>query len=495
MRLPSKAGILLGLACLSASCHAAPKPALSPPSTHDTSPLAGLRRHLDGILSRSTLAANSWGIVVKPIEGDEPWYSVNAGKLMMPASTMKIVTLAAAAETLGWDFRYETRLAATGPIETGTLNGDLLVVGSGDPSIDDWDGSGTRLFQSWAEQLKALGIRTITGRIVGDDNAFDDETLGFGWSWDDLAAGFAAGVSALQFNESSAQVTIVPGPTVGAPATATIWPPGSDLVLRSSVTTTESSLPPAIQRKRMPGSVQLELRGSIPLGGASSQIVSVENPTLFFVTALRRVLVEDGIEIRGAAADIDDLDPLAGTRTTLVTHLSPPLSDLATTLMRLSQNQFAETLLKTVGASSGTPTARGGRAVVGRILQDWQVGDGLIQVDGSGLSRYNYVTAETLVAVLSHIDRDQRLRERFEATLPIAGRDGTAEARMKGTPAEGNARVKTGSMAAVQAAAGYVTTADGEKLAFAIMANNFSAASPITQAVDAIIVNLAEFKR
>ena len=107
-------------------------------------------------------------------------------KLLMPGSTMKIVTLAAAAERLGWNYVYDTRLVAAGPIEAGVLNGDLVVVGSGDPSILDGEVVASGVFAGWAETLKANGIRTITGRIIGDDNAFDDETLGPGWAWDDL---------------------------------------------------------------------------------------------------------------------------------------------------------------------------------------------------------------------------------------------------------------------------------------------------------------------
>ena len=121
---------------------------------------------------------------------------------------------------------------------------------------------------------------------------------------------------------------------------------------------------------------------------------------------------------------------------------------------------------------------------------------GLIQVDGSGLSRYNFVTPETLVTILTLVDRGERLRAPFEAALPIAGRDGTLAGRMLATAAEGNAHAKTGSMANVRAASGYVQTADGEAIVFSIMANNFDAAPDvITRAADAIIVRLAEFSR
>src|SRR5262249_12506513 len=123
-------------------------------------------------------------------------------------------------------------------------------------------------------------------------------------------------------------------------------------------------------------------------------------------------------------------------------------------------------------------------------------GDAMIQRDGRGLPRYDYVTADALVGILTHVARDARLRGPFEASLPIAGRDGTLANRMKGTAAEGNARAKTGSMSNVRAVSGYVTTADGEPLVFSILANNFETpAATINDATDRIVVALASFKR
>src|SRR5947207_12486586 len=181
-----------------------------------------LQHDIDAILGNPLLQHGFWGVVIKPVDRDETWYALNAQKLMMPASCMKVVTLAAAAEKLGWDFRYETKVFVTGTTRAGVLHGDLIVAGSGDPSLDDWDGIATRLWADWATRLKAAGITAIDGRIVGDDNAFEDEGLGSGWAWDDVPAGFAAPVSALQFNEGNVQVRLGPGDAVGARAIATV---------------------------------------------------------------------------------------------------------------------------------------------------------------------------------------------------------------------------------------------------------------------------------
>jgi D-alanyl-D-alanine carboxypeptidase/D-alanyl-D-alanine-endopeptidase (penicillin-binding protein 4) len=481
------------------ACHAAPRLAAipAPPAAADVSQL---QRDIETVLAGPALTPSYWGILVRSTKNDDTLYSLNAGKLLMPGSTMKIVTLAAAAERLGWDYVYDTSLVAAGSIDAGVLNGDLLVVGSGDPSILDGEAVASGVFAGWAETLKANGVRTIMGRIIGDDNAFDDEALGPGWAWDDLPSRDAAGISALQYNENTVQATITPGAAIGAAALVRFAPPGSGLDLDNELTTAAPGTVPSIVARRSAGSPRLELRGSIPL--ASEPVIrglSVDNPTLFFVTVFRDTLISHGIEVRGPAVDVDDVAgaPSAGDGTVLGIHRSPPLSTLAVRLMKNSQNLYAETLLKTIGGLAGTPTFEGGRTVAGTALLPWGVSPtGVVQVDGSGLSRYNYITAETLVTVLTHVDRDNLLHDPFESALPIAGRDGTLAARMKGTAAEGNARAKSGTLANVRSLAGYVTSAGGEPLVFAIVANNFGTMPEVAiAAIDAIVVKLAEFRR
>ena len=162
-------------------------------------------------------------------------------------------------------------------------------------------------------------------------------------------------------------------------------------------------------------------------------------------------------------------------RRVLVSTESPPLREIATVLMKVSQNLYAETLLKAMGAArGGLGTAEGGRRAVRTTLDAWNVpADAYVMADGSGLSRYNYVTAETLIAVLSQMYRDPRHRDAFAATLPIAGKDGSLSTRMKRTRAEGNAAAKTGSISNVRTLSGFVRSRDGEMLVFSILANDF----------------------
>ena len=148
------------------------------------------------------MAHAQWGVVVRSLESGELLYELNAHKLMMPASNMKIVTLAGAAHTLKWDYRFSTTLETSAPVEGGVLQGDLYIRGGGDPTINTRNGRGAAVFAEWIAALRANGIAQINGRIVGDDQLFDDEGLGGGWAWDYLEAGYAAPVGALQDRKS-----------------------------------------------------------------------------------------------------------------------------------------------------------------------------------------------------------------------------------------------------------------------------------------------------
>jgi D-alanyl-D-alanine carboxypeptidase/D-alanyl-D-alanine-endopeptidase (penicillin-binding protein 4) len=463
--------------------------------------LTQLARSIGELVNTPALERATFGIAVRSLDRDEPLYQMNARKLLLPSSAMKIVTLAGAADQLGWDFTFSTRLVATGPIRDGSLAGDLVVIGSGDPSIDDWDGQATALFHQWADLLKNAGVTRVDGRIVGDDNAFSDEPLGVGWAWDDLAASYATAISALQYNENTAQLVISAGRAAGEPGRIEINPAGAPVSIRNAVLTTTSSVPVALSIRPSPRGPYLDVRGTVPFNGVRHiRNVSVENPTVYFANAMRRALAANGIEVKGATVDVDDLPApiIVDGLQPLLVHQSAPLVNLAATMMKMSQNLYAETLLRALGAHDvGIGSFDTGRAALQRTLIAWGISPSdLMIADGSGLSRYNLLTAEALVTILARVAADERLRDRFAAALPVAGRDGTLSDRMRHTAAEGNLRAKTGSMSGARSLAGYVTDADGERLAFAVIANNYDASSDtIARTLDTIAVQLASLRR
>ena len=488
-------------------------PAATPTSTATNRAVLGLQRRLTRLFAEPSVPAAVWGVQVRSSDRDETLYSLNHRTLLIPASTAKLVTLAAAAAGLGWDFRFETELLADGPIADGVLDGDLVVRGTGDPTIDGRgtsaaDDSGA-LFADWAKTLKVAGIHRVSGRVVGDDRAMDNGAawtgggLGDGWTWNDLAFGFAAPGGALTFHENVADLVIEPGMAADRPATARVEQPESGLELVNHVVTGPADGELVLRLLRLPGQSTLELRGSIPLGSDSvRRAVSVDDPTLFFTRTLRQTLVREGIEVNGDAVDIDSADRAAATEPergehVLIRHQSPPLSELAVDMMKRSQNLFAETLFRTLGSKTGDGTVAASQDAVGDLLGSWSIASNqFIIADGSGLSRYNFLTPAALVGVLEQVRSNRQSAAIFEATLPVAGRDGTLAARMDGTAAAGNARAKTGTMSNVSALAGFVDTQDGETLVFAILANNYQAgAGEINHIIDRAVEILAAFTR
>jgi D-alanyl-D-alanine carboxypeptidase/D-alanyl-D-alanine-endopeptidase (penicillin-binding protein 4) len=412
----------------------------------------------------------------------------------MPASNLKIATLAVAADRLGWDHRFETRLEAVGMVQAGVLDGDLVVTGVGDPTIGSGDAGHAPLFLEWAEALRAAGITRVDGDVIGDDNAFDDETLGAGWAWDYLAAGYAAPVSALSYNENVAVVRIAPAMVVGSPAVVTLTPPGHRLELTNQVATLPSGSATAIELLRLPGSAQLLARGGIAVGAASIvRTAALDNPTLSFVEAFRLALDSRGIGLSGRARDIDDVAaPLtSGERLPIARRESAPLSSLIAYSMKESQNFYAEMIFKSLGRGDGRPgSAEGARQVMRDTLTSWGVPpESMVLYDGSGLSRYNYATAESLTRILAHVWQDERLRGPFVAALPVGGHDGTLSGRMRNAALDRRVQAKTGTIANVRALSGYLEGNSGEKFAFAIIANNYTA--PNTQ-VDAAVERALE---
>jgi D-alanyl-D-alanine carboxypeptidase/D-alanyl-D-alanine-endopeptidase (penicillin-binding protein 4) len=452
------------------------------------------------------MAHAQWAVDVRSLDTRESLFQLNAGKLMMPASNMKIVTLAAAAETLGWDARFTTQLETSGTIARGVLDGDLIVRGGGDPTLNAREGRAASVFDEWAAALKAAGIEEISGRVIGDDQAFDDEGIGGGWAWDYLQYGYAAPVGALQYNEDIAELSVTPGAAQGDPAIVRIAA-GSGLTLRNRAVTGAAGSREDVDYRRHLDRPILEVSGSIPLGSAPlTRGVAVINPTLFFAQSLKDALIARGIRVRGEAADFDDVagsiaasDGAAGAdRRTIAATPSPPLREIATVLMKASQNLYAESLLKAAGAArGGLGTTAAGRAVVRSAFAAWGIpDDSVVLADGSGLSRYNYVTAAALTAVLERMYTDPKHRDAFVASLPIAGKDGTVASRMRRTRAEGNAAAKTGSIANVRALSGYVRTRDGETLVFSILANDFVVpAATVNWIADLAVEILANFTR
>jgi D-alanyl-D-alanine carboxypeptidase/D-alanyl-D-alanine-endopeptidase (penicillin-binding protein 4) len=463
-----------------------------------------LRAELDYLFSDPSFANAHWGVAIQSLKNGELLYLHNENKGFMPASNMKLFTTAAALLKLGPNYIFNTRVYYSGTLSSdGVLQGDVIIRGCGDPTICERyaAGNATKVFQGWADSLAARGIRRVTGRIIGDDNYFGDEILGAGWSWDYESDYYAAQISALSFNDNCMDIFFMPGDSLGAPSSFQLRPASKFVSVINKVITADRDKGTTINYNRSRGGNKVFCTGTIFIGEKEKHDwFSVENPTLFAADVFRDILKSEDIEVSGEATDIDDLNSysyLADSDHELAGYSSPHLSEIVTTVNKVSQNLYAELLLRVVGKEIGGE----GRASMGaRVAKSDFTAMGidtaqLEMVDGSGLSRLNLVTPMSVVKLLTYMRRFPGY-EAFYNSLPIAGVDGTIRNRMVGTAAQGNVRAKTGYVDKARALSGYATTKDGEELAFSVIVNNYTVATALANQIqDAVCERLANFSR
>ncbi|WP_432588076.1 D-alanyl-D-alanine carboxypeptidase/D-alanyl-D-alanine-endopeptidase [Streptomyces sp. HD1123-B1] len=477
--------LVIGLACTLS---------WSSPAGADTS-RPGLGGAIDTILDDPSLKGGAAGVVVADAGSGAVLYRHRPDDRLMPASNTKLLTSAAAMGVLGPDHRFRTDVLTDGTRRGRTLRGDLYLRGTGDPTLLAAD------YERLAEAVADAGIRRVTGRLVADDTRFDDQRVGRSWAADDESSYYAAQISALSvapdtdYDAGSVIVETTPGARPGARPTVAVTPrtPYARVVNRATTGAAGSGSTLTVERGH--GSNILTLSGSVPAGAAAAkEWVSVWEPTGHAAAVLADALARHGVRVAGdtrlGRATPDGARPLAA-------HRSMPLKRLLVPFMKLSNNIHAEVLTKAIGyetAGRGTWTA--GLAGVSDWLKKQGVDVGTLrQVDGSGLSRMDNVTAGHFTELLLSVRRQPWYADWY-AALPVACDPdrligGTLRTRMCGTPAAGNARGKTGSLTGASALSGYVRDADGRELVYSVVLNNYLVPS-VKRLEDAIVVTLAK---
>ena len=448
----------------------------------ETADLALLRSNLRGIIGDPALLRAHVGLIVVGAESGEVLFEHNAQRRFTAASTTKLVTAAVALARLGLDHRWRTTLMAVGPIADGTLDGDLWVVGGGDPQFR------RETLETLAGSLRSAGITRVTGDLIGDDRAFSGAPWGRGWMWDDLYTSAAAGVGALQISPARIPGSVRPGAAVGERATLTIDEPALAAPIRNDILTgppgTETSL------EYVPDAVggEVSLRGWIPIdrGGVNLGFAPL-HPTAYFLGRFKSALRDAGITVEGV-----DRQPGLGEEPGSVSwersFNSAPLSDALGRMLKFSDNQIAETMLKTLGTLGGDGSADAGLDVVRSTLGGWGIEpDAFSMADGSGMSRYTELSPAALARMLRRVSQLPGYRSYLDA-LPIASVDGTLSRRFRSTAASRVVRAKTGSLSGVRALAGYVRDGDGETLVFALILNGYDSPASVATALEDLLV-------
>jgi D-alanyl-D-alanine carboxypeptidase/D-alanyl-D-alanine-endopeptidase (penicillin-binding protein 4) len=447
--------------------------------------------------------------------------SINAEKRFTPASTSKLFPAAVALSRLGLDFTYHTTVETSATVtEDGRVEGDLILVGRGDPNLSGrllpYSGQTERIrpatlaLEGLAAQLAQRGIRVVEGDLVADDTYFVSQPYGEGWTVDDLQWGYGAPVAALSLNDNVIVFRIRPGRRVGELASIDMEPSTTRFELQNRIVTVaryrQTSRGRRLTIDRAIGSSVVQLWGELRTNSPEwTGALAMDNPPAIAGEVFREALSRNGIEVRGTVrtrelhpgevADLAQAElPEKGPPTTvLASRDSFPLADSLKVMLKVSQNLHAEMLLRTLGHEQrqiGSNEA--GLAVINDFLKENGIPEGDVLLrDGSGLSRQNLVTPSALTTLL-RLMHDSPHRDVWMDLLPVAGMDGSLLNRLNGGAVRGRVRAKTGGLAGVAALAGYAPNAAGDMLAFAIIINHHNlAAGPATGLVDRVVQEIA----
>ena len=457
-----------------------------------------LARRIDSVVERAPFGRAHWGIEVWDPSTGRSLYRRAADRHFVPASNLKLVVSAAAAHLLGPDFRYRTTVHAGGPVRDGTLQGDVVLFGRGDPTISGRNfASATAVLDSLADALYRGGVRRVAGGVTADESHFDSAYLREDWERYDLLWWYAAPVGALGFNDNSIDFRVEPGAGVGDPARITGSPRSAFWQLENRSRTVARGRPKTFDFERVPGTNRILAYGEIPRGAdPATEYVAVVDPARVVGTVFREALERRGIRVDRAEVRVvsDPAQSRAAGAPVLAEHLSPPLPQVIGPILGSSQNWFSEQLVKTLGREmKGEGSWSAGLGVEREFLEQVVGIDSAAFVlrDGSGLSSGNLVTPEMLVRLLAWARTSPR-GGLVRGALPVSGRSGSLKARLTDLP--GRVAAKTGYIGNVDSLSGYVTLADGREVVFSVIANASGLpSSRMKGAIDEVVRAIAAY--
>jgi D-alanyl-D-alanine carboxypeptidase/D-alanyl-D-alanine-endopeptidase (penicillin-binding protein 4) len=417
-----------------------------------------------------------WSVTVRDQQGNI-LEQHNAEKVIIPASNQKLVTTAALLDHFGADFRFETVIYGNGTLNNGTWTGDLIIVGSGDPSIsgDLYDGDRYHVFKSYVKQLKEAGIQRITGNLIADVSLFDEQVYPKGWDWYDFSFYYGVQVSPLSFNNNAVDLEVFAEGEIGDAPRISWFPDSTDYVtfINQQVITHPNTEYDEYYRRELGGNT-ITLGSTLPQGYYEDESLSVDDPPKYFLHSFRNYLTGNGIEVEGdleisfEGMDNSETDQLA-------IHRSHPLGKLIEWTNKESDNFYTEMMTKTLSAQkSGLKGSfEDGIFHIRNFLFETGLDTIHVQMnDASGMAGGNFNTTQNLSQLLV----EMQLHECFEAyfkSMSVAGIDGTLAHRMKGTPLYKNFKGKSGFVTGVRTLSGYMNARTGKPLIVSIATNNY----------------------
>jgi D-alanyl-D-alanine carboxypeptidase/D-alanyl-D-alanine-endopeptidase (penicillin-binding protein 4) len=445
---------------------------------------APLSSRIDTLLERWEVEDAFWGIAIYDVDAEKMIYSRNREQSFLPASNQKVLTTAAALDILGSTHRYETVLHYNGTTSGATMKGDLVLDGSGDPTFGSSQVPGEDPLKVWSAQLAEMGVERIQGRLIGDDNVFDDRPYPEGWTVNYITKqkGRYMGNSAggLSYRDNVVPVKVRATRPGDRPRVQV--QPDNVVSITNRAVTSSRWRGNTLQVNRTFSTNELVLTGSVARSYRGTLAVPVSDPTAFTLRSFEQRLRAAGIETDLELVDIDDLDERPERGDPLFVEYSRPLSEISAVVNKESNNFYAEQVFRSFGWGG---SARGAARRLKSFLREADISTRKLLIhDGSGLSRKDLVTPQAMVKLLTHMT-DHSERQAFLRSLPRGGEGNTTlDYRLH----RANVQAKTGSLEFVRALSGYTKRPNGNRVAFAIFANNFTGPSyRISRTIDDIV--------
>ncbi|MEO8216139.1 MAG: D-alanyl-D-alanine carboxypeptidase/D-alanyl-D-alanine-endopeptidase [Acidobacteriota bacterium] len=431
-----------------------------------------LEERLASLMGSSVVRSSHASLEVVDVESGRIVAEHDSHTAVAPASNNKLFTTSAALDLLGQSFEFRTSVSLKGAIDaSGTLHGDVKITGRGDPTIGGrfHDGNATAVIEQFADDLKAAGVRTIAGDLILEYGYFDTEFVHPSWPVNQLNNWYEAPIAALSMQEGTVMVRVTPGRT-GGHAVVETEPPSSYMTVENS-TSTRGGRGAFIGRR--PGTSVIVVRGDVsPRSGATQVYVTVPDPLQYFAGVTQETFARRGVTVGGQVRLMADAP---GDWKTISEH-STPLPVVIYVINKVSQNQYAEQLVKTLGAQIRN---EGSWAAGTGVVEQWmreKIGVPAAEfdmADGSGMSRFNRASANAFTSVLRYMWK-QPFRREFVSSMPYSGEpDSRLRRRLNQQPYARQVYAKTGYIVGVIGLSGYVHAQSGKIYAFSFLFNAY----------------------
>ncbi len=463
---------------------------------------AQTEKHINDFVSDSAFRHAGISVCFRDADSGNIIASHNKDMALGSASVMKLVTTAAALETLGPDFTFITKIGYTGSLNAAdsTLNGYLVIKGGADPTVlsEYFPDHQPDITDLWAEAICRAGIKKVKGSVISDARVFDYHPAPGGWNWSDLGNYYGAGAHGICLFDNMYRIHFSTGDKGSRPEITAIEPGIPGLTLENRL---------IASGKRDNGYVYLEpygshaaIKGEIPPDRDDFVLkASIPDPPLLAAGLLQEALENRGVDFEKRPASIR-LSPSfvykhrSSPEMVVLTSYSPPLSEIIRVTNTESVNMFAEQILKYMGyvySGDETATVESGLEATGRFLEEnMDNTEGIYMTDGSGLSRSNALSASFITSLL-HYMKSSRYPVHYFNSLAEAGETGTLQYYFKDPVFRDRLRAKSGTSTRIRNYAGLLTTREGTDVAFAVLVNNFDcSSSEVTESVERLLKNI-----